>query len=805
MGTISPPTDPDTPGAGVAARQLWQVPVFVAGVVALFGSLLARPLACGNPGRQLERDLDAARALVARPDGDAEEALRLARRAVAAARQAPGRAGEANFLLGCAHVRLAERKAAPGPDEHWRSARQHLEEAAHQGVPPDDAAKLDYQLGKAGFHAGEAPEVVAGRLAAGVEQAENRVEGYDLLTRAYLRLSPPDLRKALEANEKLRQVPLAGEEVLAPARLTAGEIYLKLGKPEKARQVLEKVGEQAPPAVLAQARLLRAQSFEDEGKWEQAAPLYKAALADAHEPPTGPGAVLYHLGLCYQRLEQPPEAAAAWEECVRGKGPAARAAALALAELRVQGGQAEKGVELLAGAVEGLKRPADWANPLLEVGPAREAFERIATALRDEGRFDLAVRLARAYEKLAGPPRAQVLRGEAAAAWARSRQEDAARAKTNEEQQAEELAARDLLAQAGVAYGEAAGLAPDADGRGECLWQSARQYLAGQEYGRAAEQLGRFLQQQPRSPRQGEGWYLLGEAHAQLGHPTAAVEAYRQSIKFPGRFAFQARYRLALAALAAGNLDEAEAGLQRNLDLLRIDPDAEAEEKSLFALGALLYQRGNYRMVVRRLEEALGRFAAEAGPHGRPGPNSEYTRARYQLADSYCQLANQVTQSLFVDRSSAETRQHYEEEKRGWLEKALRELDRLAADLARPEMQGHLSAAQRQRLPFTAARCCFNLGDYEGALRRYEQLSARHQGEPAALDALAGEVNCYAGMRLVDKVRERLEAVARAVPQTQGLNSADRAAWLRWVQEATRALERQPENSQPAGGPGVGN
>jgi tetratricopeptide (TPR) repeat protein len=810
MGTISPPTDSDTPGAGaarVAARQLWQVPVFVAGAVALLGAALARPLACGGPGRQLEHDLAAARALVARPDGDAEEALRLARRGLEAARQAPpGRAGEALFLVGWAHVRLAEHEAAPGPAEHWRGARQALEEAAREGVPADDGDRLNYLLGKAGYHTGDAPEVVAGRLAAGVEGAENRVEGYDLLTQAYLRLTPPDLLKALEANEKLRQVPLAGEEVLAPARLTAGELYLRLGKPERARQVLEKVGEQAPPAVLARARLLRAQSFEDEGKWAQAAPLYKAALADGREPLASSGAVLYHLGACYQRLEQPPEAAAAWEECVRGKGPAARAAAVALAELRVQEGQPEKGLGLLAGAVEGLKGPEGWANPLLDLARAREAFERIAAALRGDGRFDLAVRLARSYEKLAAPPRAQVLRGEASAAWARSRHEAAARAKGNEEQQAEELAARALLAQAGAAFGEAAGLAKDAAVQGECLWQSAGQYLAGQEYGRAVEQLSRFLQQQPRSPRQGEGWYLLGEAHAQLGHAAVAMEAYRESIKFPGRFAYQGRYRLALAALAAGNLDEAEAALQRNLDTLRIDPDAEAEEKTLFALGGLLYQRGNYRMVVRRLEEALGRFAAEAGPHGRIAANPDYTRARYQLADSYCQLANQVTAGLFADRTiAAETRQHFEEEKRSWLEKALRELDRLGADLGRPEVQGHLSAGQRLQLPFTAARCCFNLGDYEGALRRYEQLGARYQREPAGLDALAGEVNCYAGMRLVDKVRERLEAVARAVPQTQGLGAADRAAWLKWVQDATRALERQPEQNPPGGGPDVGH
>jgi tetratricopeptide (TPR) repeat protein len=546
--------------------------------------------------------------------------------------------------------------------------------------------------------------------------------------------------------------------------------------------------------------------------------LYKAALADGREALPGPGAVLYHLGLCYQRLEQPPEAAAAWEECLRDKGPAARAAAVALAELRIQEGQPEAGVELLAGAVEGLKRPEDWANPLLDLTAAREAFERVAAALRGAGLLDLAVRLTRSYEKLAAPPRAQVLRGETSADWAGRRREAAPRARTNEEQQAEELAARDLLAQAGAAYGEAAGLAQGAAEQAECLWLSAAQYLACQEYGRAVEQLGRFLQQQPRSPRQGEGWYLLGEAHGQLGHAAASMEAYRQSIKFPGRFAYQARYRLALAALAAGNLDEAEAALQRNLDVLRFDPDAEAEEKTLFALGGLLYKRGNYRMVVRRLEEALGRFA-EAGPPGRALANPDYTQARYQLADSYCQLANQVTSGLFADPTlAAETRRHYKEEQEGWLKKALHELDRLAADLARPETQGHLSAAQRLQLPFTAARCCFNLGDYEAALGRYEQLSQHHAREPAGLDALVGQVNCYAGMyarvreddrylrlQLLEKVRERVEAVARALPQVQGLDAADRKAWQKWVQDTARVLEQQREQQPPPGGPGIGS
>src|SRR5262245_46082162 len=107
--TATTGTGGPAPPAESAAQPLWQAPVFVLGVVALVGVWLGRPWWGPGPGRLVGRDLAQARQLLARPDGDAEAALKLAQRALDAAEAFPERAGEAALLAGSAHIRLAER------------------------------------------------------------------------------------------------------------------------------------------------------------------------------------------------------------------------------------------------------------------------------------------------------------------------------------------------------------------------------------------------------------------------------------------------------------------------------------------------------------------------------------------------------------------------------------------------------------------------------------------------------------------------------------------------------------------------
>src|SRR3954454_13977260 len=108
---VSPPPQNAAPGITAAepARPLWQVPVFVLGVAALAGVWFGRQYITPSPTVLLRRDLVAARHILARADGDAEQALKLAHRALEMAEKVPDRAGEAALVVGTAHLRLAEK------------------------------------------------------------------------------------------------------------------------------------------------------------------------------------------------------------------------------------------------------------------------------------------------------------------------------------------------------------------------------------------------------------------------------------------------------------------------------------------------------------------------------------------------------------------------------------------------------------------------------------------------------------------------------------------------------------------------
>jgi tetratricopeptide (TPR) repeat protein len=759
---------------------LWQVPLFVVGVAALAAVLFARPFLPKQSTCQLERDLRAVRHQLEHGDGDLESALVEAQRALEIAGSGD-RAAEAQFLLGSVHLRLAAVAEGQTAQVHNRAAREHLEEAGRLGVADSDRGVFQYRLGKAGYYTGDDRNRVAVLLAGAGDQSgglEERADCLGLLVQTYLELPQPNLPAALKINEQIRQLPVSEEKVLAPARLQAGEIYLRMQKPDEARKVLEKVGRQAPAAVLTRARILRAQSFQNEGRWSEAAPLWKEALADPREVAGDAPRMLYNLGVCHARLSQPQDASRAWEECVRtGHGDEAAAAALSLAETRLGTGAPDKALEALTRAVEGVKGPGDWKNMHADLNIARQVCERAVLDCRLAHRYDLALRAVALYERLAPPGRAAVLQAESAIEWARARREtgrlaDLARKKTEEE------AACELFRQAGEAYTRAyEAQARPIEGL-EQLWLAAACFIDAGEHVRAAGLLERFLAFNSKPERAGEGWYRLGEARRQLGSEPDARKAYRECIKHPTAFAFRARYQLAQLAIKNGELDEAEAVLEQNLKLLRFEPDSEAQEKSLFALGNLFYQRRNYRMVVRRLEEALGRFPV----------NAEATRAHLQLADSYSVLAAEENDKLVKNEcKTPEVREHVQHERRRWLRKAVKEYLDLAEVLEKPEAAGHLSAEEAVQVPFKAAECFYNDGQFEEALRLYEQLAGRYPNRVERLNALGGMVRCLAALGRNDKIAARLAEIQTALAK---MDPTVKTQWEEWLRVAGKPLAK---------------
>jgi tetratricopeptide (TPR) repeat protein len=752
------------------SRPLWQVPIFFIGVTALgLAWFMRSPVDVGR--RQIATLLSRASQNLDRPDGDVEAALDDAQQAVERIGADGERAGEANLLLGTARIRLAERAAPEAANSFWVAARQALEQAQREDVPPKSRTRLHYRLAKVAFHLGDDPHHVAEEITANVPEGEEAADAYMLLSEAYTRQTPPDYSKALDAITKLREQSFVRDDMLAKVKLRSGELKLKLGRAEEARKDLELIGPGAPAAALSRARLLRARSYQEDGKWAEAASMWQAALADTRD-----GAerteMLYLLGVCHRRLDQPSEAIKAWEECTRtGAGtPEAVAAGIQLAELRLERKEYAAALELLANATAKVQQPSEWNNPYVDRDRACEVLEKASKAFRGAAEFELAMRLNGQFEKLATPGRTVALKAEVSTEWARKRSTPADGGKLSPE---EEKAASDLFARAGAAYLEVAAAAPE-DGRADLLWQAAGRFVEGHDLEKAVVTLEQFLQTEKRPDRIGEGWFLLGEAKRQSKDVAGAEAAYLACVGCPTSFQYRARYQLAMLYWQAGKADQAREQLGQNLHLLAFDHDTEALEKSLYALGNFAYQRHDYAEVVKRLEQALSQFPA----------NPEQTRARYELANSYRQLAAEAKRDeMLGDSPNPEYIKHLQEKHRQYLQKAAREYEELATFLEKPESAGHLTIDERIEVPFTAAQCYFDLGMYAEALTVYDRLLQTNTDQHVTLQALGGAARCHLFLRQEDKARERLDEIRKGLA---GLKKAEQKEWEEWLSLASK-------------------
>ncbi len=416
MAGSTAPTAVDQAGAGPTLRGLWQAPAFVLGVAALAAVVLMRPLlASGDAASPPKRDLAEARRLLEH-GGDPEQAAKLAQHVLDAKDHHPELAGQADLLLGTARMRQALNADGDKAAELWAEARKCLEDAEKETVPEGDKGRLQFRMGVVGFYTHDDLNHVIALITPTVEQSDDAVLGYTVLTQAYLQLTPPNLASARAINLKLRNLPEATEEVLAPARLLGGELELKLGKPEEARRVLENLGPKATPEMQAKALRLCARSYQDQNHWPEAAARWEKALADDKSN----GEALYNLGLCARRQDQNADAARYWEQCVQAGGDEGRAAALALAEMRLKGPNPETALEMFTKVVDGVKPGDAWPGKLTDRPSVVKLFQDASKTYLDNHQFDAAVRLAEPFAVVAGQGEADVLRGKASADWARA-------------------------------------------------------------------------------------------------------------------------------------------------------------------------------------------------------------------------------------------------------------------------------------------------------------------------------------------------------------------------------------------------
>lgn len=742
----------ETACAGSPARRLWQVPLFAAGVLAFVAVAWQRPTRHDSGARQLDRDLARLRAALNERRPRADELLPLAEDAVARSEARVSRhVAEAHFLAGSLHARFAGSDVAA-----WRAARDHLERAEALGVSDNDIIYLLYRLGLACFHTGAEPQRVLSYLSRGIPAADNPAECFTLLTQCNLNLPTPDVRAALAANQLLLDLPTTDDDQLAPARLLRGKLLHQLGDHAEARKVLARIGSGAAPAIVADARLLRAQLFQDEGLWADAAPLWQEALNDRRVAPSEPGKVLYQLGLCHRHLERTADADRAWAAALTHGGEAAQAAALRLFELRLDGDR-RAAIDLAERALKPVQKPADYRNPFIPFAEVVAILEAGCRTCREANDAEPAYRAAQLYARLA--PEGTALLGEAAEAWARSLSEQADDIRQQQ--------ARDRYREAAALFDKVARRRADQYDRADWLWRAASNWLLAREPGHALPLLEDYVRLSPPPAKVGEAWYRLAQVNRTLNNPAQVVTlCLERCVAYPGPFAFRARHELALVQKGRGNYDEAINILQQS-ERLPGARESDVYEQTLLVLAALLMDRGKYELAAKHYEDALRWYAASAAA----------LDARFQLAGCYRKLAERE-ESLNTSGLSKDAQQLHRDQQRAYLKNAVENYQKVADELASRKAKGALSAADEDRLfqaRFGVAECLSNRYEFEKAAVLYRRLAEEYDRRVEGVLARQGESYCYIQQQDSASLRRALVLFKNELDRLSGKDFAGRS------------------------------
>jgi hypothetical protein len=555
-----------------------------------------------------------------------------------------------------------------------------------------------------------------------------------------------------------------------------------------------------------------AESFEATEEWDQAARNWEQARQDPKLTSAEKARLLYRLGRCYAQDQRAKEAAGAWGQALALGGDEAQAAALRLAELKLDADARADAVEALAAALKPVAGPDDYRNKLVPLQDARQIVEKAAQACRSRGDWETAAQVAELYNRLAPPSGADVMAGLIADEWAKALAEQARQAPPGPEAAALEEKARAQLRAAGLAYEKAAEKVAAGPDQANWLANSAERLIQARDHAHAIEVLTRYTQLDAAVPEERlvRAWYELGQAHHNLQQYAAARAAYQHCLKPGGPYLLRARGQLALIDLVENRFDEAERALQENKKALleASPPDPALQEHTLFALAEVAFQRQEaakpelreYGTAEQRLLGALQQYP--------DGPAA--LRARMRLAHCYWNAGWLKSEALQRGnrpeegpKLSDEERQQYTRQRNENLVKAAEQYELVERQLlTRLNAGGRLTAAEAVTLreaAYWGVDCYFYMEKYEETVRRYSALALRYQQQPEGLIAMHRIWYCqHFYLREPEKAAgalSRLREAFKAVPEAafDGIMLTHRRDyWDKQLAEAERMASGTP-------------
>jgi hypothetical protein len=773
--------------------QLWQVPAFCSGLVALVLVAATAPLAPTDSGNQLEVELSNVRRALELPGIPPKDVVTLAENAVFHSSHEPELAGEAHFLLGAIYLRIAEHSPADRVKEEREKASMQLELALLRGVGPADQARLQYLRGKLLFQSGgDLLRVIEFLSKSLPDGAANPAEGYDILTQAYLKKPVPDIVGALAANQKLMEY-CDDDDLLDQARLLRGELLLKEDQRVEAVKVLDQIRPKAPAALRLKARRLQARAATEEGMWAKAVLLWKELLKEPLNAPADCGRSLYYLGHCLYQLEPPnhqEEALKAWQKALEFGGEEAQAAAIRLAEVRLFTGNGDEQSAALLDlhkALEKVFRPDDFNNKLIEVHKVRKLLEEVCRLFNERQDTNNFLRAAELYGKLAPLGAGDAKIAQAAEANGRQLLEEGKIAEAFKD-----------LQMAALHFIQAAESRPAAE-RAELLWHCVECHLLAKEYPQAIEVLKKFVALPLPPERKAEAWYTLAETQRLLKQ-AEAEDSYLMCVAC-NNDAFASRARLVLAELAIGKLNLTQAEDIYKQIIKGPVADRPSHEEAMWKLPMLLFQQCKYEQAAIKFREMLLVYPA----------HPQALSARENWGECYRELASLALKNSVSPEVGEGNRAHYRQRWRENLVEAVKVYQELADELAVRAKAKPLAPAEQKlnrKALFVVADCYYELPDgLNDAFVLYQKLWERYTKEADGLWACAKLCSCfYAALQsgnsnldlmgevAADAVEKCLLYFDEFVRAEVFRNDEEKASWLGLLHKCSTDLKKWKRN-----------
>ncbi|HEX2475214.1 MAG TPA: tetratricopeptide repeat protein, partial [Lacipirellulaceae bacterium] len=437
------------------------------------------------------------------------------------------------------------------------------------------------------------------------------------------------------------------------------------------------------------------------------------------------------------------------------------AAALAEADLRRQQGDFEGALLGYRHVLESFSSASTYRSVVMPLAAVRE---RVMAGLKDfvrQKRFADALALLDDFTPMFSRTEQLEVRGDTLEQWGAALVNDAS--ENDPEAAAQRTAGYRHWRAAGLAFEELADLRFATRFYTGDLWHSAENYFRGHNYTRAVRLLDKYLEHEPEL-RNAQALLRLGQAHLALGQISDSIAAFEECIEFHplDSSTYQARIDCAKAYWNLGNTSRAEQLLQENITGTTLKPSSREWKDSLFELGMLQHDMGQFENSIGTLEQAIERY--EHDP--------QRLVAQYVIGDSYRRWGQELLERVPQVRTTSE-RDKNKESAIERLETALEHFEAVQVTITLATHDIHsdpLMGTMLRNCYMLEGTVLFDLAAQTGSAERYKEaivafsnVSSLYPDEPFVLETFVQIANCWRRLGVSEKARGSIQQAQLAL------------------------------------------